>query len=83
MPRIAARQAHRSNSVGDGATCTCEERCVHQMEAYFRINYSTPLIDHINAELSLQFSPLAATASKLLVLVPSVFESAHPKAIME
>ncbi|KAH3774743.1 hypothetical protein DPMN_176134 [Dreissena polymorpha] len=81
MPRIAARQAHRTE--GDGATCTCEEGCVHQVEAYFRINSATPFIDHIKAELSFQFSPLAVTTSKLLVWVPSVFESANHKAIID
>lgn len=76
MPRIAARQTHRSNSVGDSVPCTCEGTCEHRIETYYRINYATPFVDHINVELDLQFSSLSVTASKLLVLIPAVFKSA-------
>ena len=61
-PRTTSRQQHRNNAGGTEDSPFM----------YYKNNLAIPLVDHIIAEMSLQFSGIAAKAVKLLGLVPSV-----------
>ena len=61
-PRTTSRQQHRNNTGG----------IEDSPFMYYKNNLAIPLVDHIIAEMSLQFSGIAAKALKLLGLVPSV-----------
>ena len=63
MPRIAARQQHRSNISSD---CPLD---------YIKKNVAIPFIDHISTHLAEQFSSLTITAGSILGIVPSVMHS--------
>ena len=65
-PRIAARQAHRSNIPADSP------------EAYYRRNLVIPSLDHIITELTERFGPIQQTKVKLLGLIPSVAATYPP-----
>ena len=57
MPRIAARQSHRSNAIPTANDCGCEQQgCEHRVAAYYRVNTAIPFVDHIIHELEVQFS---------------------------
>ena len=60
MPRITARQQHRSNAE------------TNSVEEYFRKNVAIPLLDHIVMCINQQFSPSAITAVSLLGLLSSI-----------
>ena len=60
MPRIASRQAHRSNSE---ATSPLE---------HYKRNLVIPFLDHIIMCIDQKFSPSAVIATSLLGLIPSI-----------
>ena len=61
-PKTTPRQQHRNNAGGTEDSPFM----------YYKNNLAIPLVDHIIAEMSLQFSGIVAEAVKLLGLVPSV-----------
>ena len=61
-PRNTSRQQHTNNASGTE----------HSPFVYYKNNLAIPLVDRIIAEMSSQFSGIAAKAVKLLGLVPSV-----------
>ena len=63
MPRIAARQQHRSNISSDTPL------------DYYKKNVAIPFLDHISTHLAEQFSSLTITAGSILGIVPSVMHS--------
>ena len=71
IPRIAARQVHRSNIPADSP------------EVYYRRYLMTPFLDHITSELKERFGPIHKTKIKLLGLILSVAASFPLAAIKE
>ena len=63
MPRIAARQQHRSNTSSDTPL------------DYYKKNVAIPFLNHISTHLAEQFSSLTITAGSILGIVPSVMHS--------
>ena len=60
MPRITARQQHRSNASSSSP------------EEYFKRNIAIPFLDHVICCIDQKFSQSATTASSLLGFVPQV-----------
>lgn len=60
MPRIYARQVHRSNIPADSP------------EAFYRRNIMIPFLDHILSEMRHRFGEIHHTKIKLLGLIPSI-----------
>ena len=60
MPRIAKKQVNRDNTEGDSP------------ETYYRRVFAIPFIDKLISELELRFTKLSPSASRLLLLIPTV-----------